>query len=175
MKNTLYLPVAALLILNLLAACASPPPVSSPALNQLPTGQHSAPAEQGPFPVIDSWLATNNMTINAGKSAAYEYEPAFAQGAVIAYGEGTHAASATGAAQMRLTATRAAEIVARRNLAQYLARYATAGELRLSSGTVKLEGFLKGAAVVAQEYNPAREKAAVLLKLDLRGASGFAR
>lgn len=158
----------------LLAACATPPTDRAPA--GYASGSQKAAAVPAPlFPDLDAWLAQNRMSINAGGARTLEYERAFAQGAVIAYGEGFPAAGAEGPGQRRLTALRAAEVVAMRNLAEFFARYATAGEIRFNTYTVRQEAFLKGAYVVAGEYDPERERAAVLLKLDLRGAKGFAR
>ncbi len=104
-----------------------------------------------------------------------EYEKAFEQGAIVVYGEGYPLAGADGAGQKRLTAMRAAEVVAKRNLAEYFARYATEGEIRFSTYNTRLEAFLKGADVAVSEYNPDLGKAAVLLRLNLGGAKGFGK
>lgn len=158
----------------LLAACATPPVDTIPA-GYASGSQKAAAGPAQPFPGLDAWLAQNRMSINAGGARTLEYERAFAQGAVIAYGEGFPAAGAEGPGQRRLTAMRAAEVTAMRNLAEFFARYAMGGEIRFNTYTVRQEAFLKGAEVVAGEYDPERERAAVLLKLDLRGAKSFAR
>lgn len=157
----------------LLAACATPPADTAPA--GYASGSQKAAGPAPLLPGLDPWLAQNRMSINAGVVGTIEYERAFAQGAVIAYGEGFPAAGAEGAGQRRLTALRAAEVTAMRNLAEFFARYAIGGEIRFDSHTVRQEAFLKGAEVVAGEYDPERERAAVLLKLDLRSAKSFAR
>jgi len=139
------------------------------------SGSQKADVSTAPvFPELDAWLAQNSLVVTAGEAKVYDYDRAFTQGAVIAYGEGLPRAGAEGVGQKRLTALTAAETVAKRNLAAYFARYATDGQIRFDSGTVRMEAFLKGVTVVAREYNADREKAAVLVKLDIRGYKGFA-
>jgi len=161
-----------LIICAALAACCSAPPAKSP---DSATGQKELPVVAQPFPKIDLWLTDNKLAVNAGQSKNFEYDKAFEQGVVLVYGEGYPMAGAEGVGQKRLTATRAAEVTAKRNLAEYFARYATNGEIRFSTYTSRLEAFIKGAEVAASEYNPDLEKAVVLLKLDLKGAKGFAK
>lgn len=157
-----------------LTACCSAPPAKSP--DSAATGaQKEAPVAAQPFPKIDLWLAENKMVVNAGQSKVFEYDKAFAQGVVLIYGEGYPVAGAEGVGQKRLTATRAAEVTAKRNLAEYFTRYATNGEIRFSTYTSRLEALVKGAEVAVSEYNPDLAKAVVLLKLDLKGAQGFAK
>jgi hypothetical protein len=154
-----------------LAACA--PIVADKALEGIVSGSQKASAAGPVFPEITDWLAQNSLGVNAGQDGRIDYDGAFDQGFVIAYGEGAPVADASGPGQKRLTAVRAAEVVAQRNLAEFFARHAMNGEIRFTSSTVRLEAFLKGAVMVANEYDPGRERAAVLLKLDLRGATGF--
>lgn len=157
-----------------LAACCTAPTCKSP--DSATTGsQKESNVAAPPFPKIDLWLTENKLAINAGQAAVAEYDRAFAQGAVVAYGEGYPVAGAEGAGQKRLTAVRAAEVTAQRNLAEYFTRKATNGEIRFSTYNSRLEAFLKGAHVAVSEYNPDLGKAVVLLKLDLRGAKGFAK
>lgn len=156
-----------------LAACCAAPTGKSP--DSTTTGsQKEAPVAAPIFPKLDVWLAENKLAINAGQSTVVEYDKAFAQGIVMAYGEGYPVAGAEGA-QKRLTAITAAKVVAQRNLAEYFTRYATNGEIRFSTYKASLETFLKGAQVALSEYNADLGKAAVLLKLDLGGAKGFAK
>jgi hypothetical protein len=159
---------------GLAASCAAPTgkSVDSGAVSG---SQKASLAETPIFPELDAWLAKNRLAINVGQSNVFEYDKAFAQGTVLAYGEGYPVAGAEGSAKKRLTAVRAAEVVAQRNLAEYFSRYATNGEIRFSSYNAHLEAFLKGAHVAVSEYNSDLGKAAVLLRLDLGGAKGFAR
>ena len=125
------------------------------------------------FPELTDWLSHNGLAVSVGQDGHMDDEGVFSQGVVIAYGEGAPVADAAGPGQKRLTALRAAEVVAQRNLAQFLSRHAMNNEIRFTTYTVTVEAFLKGAVVVMSEYDPDRERAAVLLKLDLRGAKGF--
>lgn len=157
-----------------LAACSTTPTDKS-AESITAGSQKAAHVSSAPFPELDIWLIENKLAINAGKSEAAEYNKAFAQGIVLAYGEGYPLPGAEGAAKKRLTAMRAAEVVAQRNLAEYLAGQASNGQIRFGTYETQLEVFLKGAEVVASEYNPELGKAAALVKLDLKGANGFAK
>lgn len=144
-------------------------PGSAPAT--IGTSQKASSA--GHFQELEEWLSRNNLAVTAGRDGN-DYERSFNQGAVIVYGEGNPSSTVTNPAQKRLTAQRAAEIVAQRNMADYFAGYERFGEIRFRSYSVKTEAFIKGATVVATDYDPASGRAAVLLKLDLRGAKGFA-
>jgi hypothetical protein len=157
-----------------LAACCTAPTGKSP--DSSTTGSQKASNVATPvFPELDTWLAKNRLAINVGQSEAVEYDKAFAQGAVLAYGEGYPFAGAEGTGKKRLTAVRAAEVVAQRNLAEYFSRYATNGEVRFSNYNARLEAFLQGAQLVVSDYNADLGKAAVLIRLDLGGAKGFAK
>ena len=160
-----------LVICAMLAACCTAPNGKSPES----ASQKASPIAAPPFPKVDLWLAENKLAINAGQASVWEYDKAFAQGAVLAYGEGYPVAGAEGIGQKRLTAVRAAEVTAQRNLAEYFARYATNGEIRFSTYNTRLEAFVKGAQVAVSEYNTDLGKAVVLIKLDLKGAKGFAK
>ena len=163
-----------MLICLLLAACCTAPVGKAP--ESVSSGsQKASHLTTSTFPELDIWLAENKLAINAGQTGVAEYDKAFEQGIVLAYGEGYPVAGAEGAGKKRLTALRAAEVVAQRNLAEYFSPRVTNGEISFSSYSTHLEAFLKGAQVVASEYNNDLGKAAVLLKLDLRGAKGFAK
>lgn len=137
--------------------------------------QKAAPLKQSPFPQLDAWLAEHQLSVNAGQGEQrFDYDRAFAQGAVVVYGEGRPMLAVEGG-QKRLTAIRAAEVVAQRTMAEYFSRYATNGEIRFRSYSTRMDALLKGAAVVASEYNSEQGTAAVLLKLDLKGAGAFAK
>ena len=127
------------------------------------------------YPEIAAWLEQNKMTVNAGLANVPEPAQAFSQGAVIAIGEGFPLADSEDPGKKRLTAIRAAETAAQRNMLEFFASSAASNELRFDTYTVQLEGFLKGAVIVASDYNPDRERAAILLKLDLKGAKSFTK
>ncbi|MEI6208192.1 MAG: hypothetical protein WCP20_15535 [Desulfuromonadales bacterium] len=166
--------IACVIICSGLAACCTAPTDKTPDAG-ISRSQKASPATVPTFPKLDVWLAESRLVINTAQPGVVEYNEAFAQGAALAYGEGYPVTEAEGAGQKRLTAIRAAEVVAQRNLAEYFARHTIDGELKFSSYTTRLEAFLKGAYVVASEYNADLEKAAVLIKLDLKGAKGFAK
>ena len=159
---------------GLAASCAAPTGKSIDS-DSVSGSQKASLADAPVFPELDAWLAKNRLAINVGQSNVVEYDKAFAQGTVLAYGEGYPVAGAEGASKKRLTAVRAAEVVAQRNLAEYFSRYATNGEIRFSSYNARLEAFLKGAHVAVSDYNADLGKAAVLLRLDLGGAKGFSQ
>lgn len=127
------------------------------------------------FSGIDSWLSRNMLVVTTGRDGQMDYDRAFAQGAVLAYGEAAPTSFSTNPGQKRLTAQRAAEVVAQRNMTEFFARYARNGEVRFVSYATRLDALLKGAVVVAEDYDPIAERGAVLMKLDLRGAKGFVR
>lgn len=139
------------------------------------SNQKAAAASSPLYPEIAAWLEQNKMTVNAGLANVPEPSQAFSQGAVIAIGEGFPLADAEDPGKKRLTAIRAAETAAQRNLLEFFARSANGNELRFDTYTIQLEGFLKGAVIVASDYNPDRERAAILLRLDLKGAKGFTK
>jgi hypothetical protein len=136
-------------------------------------GSQKASATAPVFKELIYWLAKNRLAVNIGQNERIDYDGAFAQGAIIAYGEGSPSADAESLGQKRLTALRAAEVVAQRNLADFLAKRAMSGELRFTTATVQLETFLNGAVMVASEYNHEKGRAAALVKLGLNGAKGF--
>ncbi len=161
----------ATLVACILVSCSTTTTVSDMGSNG---GSQKAAAAASPlYPEIAAWLEQNKMTVNAGLANVPEPSQAFSQGAVIAIGEGFPLADAEDPGKKRLTAIRAAETAAQRNLLEFFARSANGNELRFDTYTVQLEGFLKGAVIVASDYNPDRERAAILLRLDLKSAKGF--
>lgn len=173
--TTIIRTTVALLSIAALTGCAAflgepTDSANTPALSS--SYQKASSAVQ--FRELESWLMRSNQVVTAGQGAN-DYNRSFAQGSVIVYGEGSPTQEARNQGQKRLTAQRAAEVVAQRNLADFFAGQVRAGEVRMSSYTVKLDAFIQGAVVVASDYDIPSERAGVLLKLDLRGARGFAR
>ncbi|GEM_PF-2065225 len=118
------------------------------------------------FRELDNWLAANGMKITVGMNEMESYQLSHAQRYAIAYGEGFPAPDALSQAQKRQTAIRAAEVVAQRNMVRMLATAGTG--IKSETGVVdRLNAFLKGGAIVASEYDPASERGAVLLRLEL--------
>jgi hypothetical protein len=174
--NTIIRLLTVFLIVAGLAGCAALAEQFEPGDAVMGGGQKAATASTAApaFSALDAWLNRNMLVITAGQDGRMDHERAFAQGAVIAYGEAVPSGFATDSGKKRLTAVRAAEVVAQRNLADFFAGKTRSGEVRFMSFTTRLDAFLKGAVVVAEDYDPVSDRAAVLLKLDLRGAKGFA-
>lgn len=107
-------------------------------------------------------------------------EEAFKQDAILVVGEGIGKKGTSGA-QKRLTAITAAKVKAQRALAELLHGVAVVSETsvqdsELASDEIKtvVAGFVKGAQVVVQEWNPAEETALVILKVGMTGPKSFA-
>ena len=157
-----------------LAGCASLAQQFEPGDGSWEGGQKGFSAAPA-FSRLDNWLNQNMLVVTAGQDGRMDYDRSFAQGAVIAYGEGAPSNFDINPGQKRFAAQQAAEAVAQRNMAEFFARHARNGEVRFVSYAARLDALLKGAVVVADDYDPVAERAAVLLKIDLRGAKGFAR
>ena len=136
------------------------------------------------FPVLDSWLSRNMVVVTAGLDGQRDYDRAYAQGAAIVYGEGIPAPTAFDPGIKRQSALRAAEDIAQRNLAEFLAgnprstqmqQGASFNQMQAGSAVNRTDVGVKGAVVVAQEYNDQSGRAAVLLKYDMRSAKGVGR
>lgn len=107
-------------------------------------------------------------------------EQAFKQDAILVMGEGVGKKGTSGA-QKKLTAITAAKVKAQRALAELLHGVAVVSETtvqdsELASDEIKtaVSGFVKGAQVVVQEWNPADETALVILKVGMTGPKSFA-
>ncbi len=107
-------------------------------------------------------------------------EEAFKQNAILVMGEGAPKKTAVGG-QRRLTAITAAKVVAQRRLAEMLHGVAVVSETsvqdsELESDIIKTAvlGIIKGAQVVAQDWNASEETALVILKVGLNGPRSFA-
>lgn len=107
-------------------------------------------------------------------------EDAYRQGVILVMGEGAPKKTAVGGAR-RLTAITAAKVTAQRRLAEMLQGVVVAGETtvqdsELSSDFIQstVTGMVKGAQIVAQDWNPAEETALVIMKIGMRGPKSFA-
>lgn len=173
MNKILSRSLAAVFIAAVLAGCASLAEQFEPGDG---TGGSQATSSAAPVLTgLDNWLNRNMLVVTAGPGGQMDHDRSFAQGAVIAYGEGAPTGFDINPGQKRLAAQRAAEAAAQRNLADFFAQYSRNGEIRFMTYATRLDTLLRGAAVVAEDYDPVAERAGVLLKLDLRGARGFAR
>ncbi len=128
------------------------------------------------FSNTNIWLLEKKATINYGlPDQPVSMEEAFKQGFILVYGEGLPIKNSSGPGQRRLTAERAAEVVAQRNLSHALSNGGQYGSIRFDTYSAPLKSRLTGFQIVSREYNDEQGKAVVLIKYDLRGATRFVR
>ena len=126
------------------------------------------------FAKANQWLRQENLTITKTVTQA------FVDGHIVVGGEGLPSKDATTRGEKRLTAQRAAEVVAYRNLAQFLDGVAVVGTstteglaLRYDVIRTAVTGFIKGAQIVYKDYNDQDETALVLVKVGMTGPASF--
>lgn len=127
------------------------------------------------FAETNKWLKQNNLQFTQSP------DDVFLQDYILVYGEGLPFAASKSKAQKKTTAIRAAITDAQRKLAEILVGVAVVGETlvkdaQLQSDIVRtaVSGVVRGAAVVRQEYNEAEESALVVMRVAVKGKSGFA-
>ena len=133
------------------------------------------------FTKTNKWLDKNNLSITGGPSGIRNDEAAFAQEALVFYGEAAGNPAHTSAGQREIMAKRAAVVMAQRTLVEYLKGFALVGDTLVKDGVIQydvvrsaVEGFVQGAQVVFTEYNPEKDTAISIIKLGLHGPQGFA-
>lgn len=107
---------------------------------------------------------------------------AFINGNFVVKGEGAAPADRPlSPAQKRIMAIRAAQVVAYRNLAEFLQGVNVYGETLVKDAAVssdiiktKVESLVKGAMIISEQYDPMSELGIVYLKVDLYGSAGMA-
>ncbi len=126
------------------------------------------------FNLMNKWLNQEKLSMTENTNQA------FMDKYIIMEGEGLPSENAKTPGQKRRTAIRAAEIVAYRNLAQFLDGVAIAGDASIKAMALNYEvvrvavtGFVKGAQVVYKEYNEKDEVALVLIKVGMTGPGSF--
>lgn len=126
------------------------------------------------FEKANEWLQKNNLTITTSP------EQAFINDYILVAAEGLPSATAKTPAQRRLTAERAATVLAYRQLAEILEGVAVVGdtlvrdaELQYDVVRTAVAGFVKGAQVVHKEWDPQQEVALVIVKVGMSGPKGF--
>jgi hypothetical protein len=136
--------------------------------------QSSAGSVDETFAKATRWLQQEKLSIT--KTATQ----AFVNNCIVVEGEGLPSKDASSPGQKRLTALRAAEVVAYRRLAELLDGVTIAGDtmtrdlaLRYDVVRVAVSGFVKGAQVVYREYNEKEETALVLVKIGMKGPSSY--
>jgi hypothetical protein len=126
------------------------------------------------FARAGQWLRQENLSITKTVTQA------FTDGYLVVEGEGLPSRDASTPGQKRLTAQRAAEIIAYRNLAQVLDGIAVVGDsttkdlqMRYDFVRTAVTGFVEGAQVVCKDYNEKDEVALVLVKVGMSGPASF--
>jgi hypothetical protein len=128
----------------------------------------------GDFDQNRNWLEKRNLALTDSPAEA------IANGYILVAGEGLPMEGGSPARQ-RMTAIRAAEIVAYRRLAEivngvHVSGQTTVRHCALESDVVKtaVNGLIKGARKVHESWNPAEGSAVVFLQLGVRGSDGVA-
>jgi hypothetical protein len=124
---------------------------------------------------VNDWLLQNNLSPTASPS-----EP-FVSEYIVVTGEGIAARTARTSGEARLTAERAATLVAYRALAEILNGVSVSGDSVVKNAgehydviRTAVAGFIKGAQIVYKEYNEKEQVALVIMKVGMNGPSGFA-
>jgi len=128
------------------------------------------------FQTANQWLNQNNLSVTTTA------EQAFINDYLLVAAEGLPSATANTPAKKRLTAERAATVIAYRQLAEILDGVAVVGDTLVKDAELQYDvvraavaGFVKGAQVVYKEYNPQEESALVLVKIGMTGPQSFGK
>jgi hypothetical protein len=131
------------------------------------------------FTHAKSWLSQQNLTLTGGPSGRDD-SAAFAQEAILFYGEGVGNPDARTPAQREQGAKRAAEVVAQRAVAEYVKGFAIVGDTLVQEGMQRYDsvrsavnGVVKGVQIVCKDYSQEKDTAIAIVKLGLHGPKGF--
>ena len=147
-----------------------------PSMPQPSTQQSSSGAQLDErFQKANEWLNEQKLSVTQSP------EDAFINGYVLVAAEGLPKPDAVSPGQKRLTAERAAEVMAYRKLAEFLDGVAVVGDSLVKDAALQYDivrtavaGFVKGARVVHKEYNKEDETALVIMKIGMTGPGSFA-
>ncbi|MBI4691579.1 MAG: hypothetical protein HY754_15145 [Nitrospirae bacterium] len=127
------------------------------------------------FQKANDWLKEQKLSVTQSPTDA------FVNGYILVVAEGLPKADAVSQGQKRLTAERAAEVLAYRKLAEFLDGVAVVGDSLVKDAELKYDivraavaGFVKGAQVVHKEYSREDEIALVVMKVGMTGPGSFA-
>ena len=130
--------------------------------------------------VASTFAKTSEYLKTTNSSLTPTADQGFVNGYLLVKGEGLPSPNSKSPAQKRLTALRAAKVIAYREMAETMKGVAIAGEtlvqdMELASDKVRaaVEGMVKGAVVVSEEYNDVEGSAIVLLKIGMNGPGSF--
>ncbi|MCE5194353.1 MAG: hypothetical protein LLF28_02690 [Nitrospiraceae bacterium] len=150
------------------------PPPSEPNVS-VPAVPSSSSKIDDRFQKANEWLNQSKLTVTENQTDA------FVNGYILVVAEGLPQPDATSIGKKRLTAERAAEVLAYRKLAEFLDGVAVIGDTLVKDAELKYDvvraavaGFVKGAQVVHKEYNKEEETALVIMKVGLNGPGSFA-
>jgi hypothetical protein len=147
----------------------------------LASGQQAG-EPQGPMPAGVSgefkgareWLTKNNLVVTVSP------KDAFSNTYIVVTGEGFPAEGAATKGQKRITAERAATVVAYRQLAEMIDGVPITGETVVKNASLQFDlinaavkGFIRGAQVIYKEYNEQEEVALVMVKVGMTGPNGL--
>jgi len=126
------------------------------------------------FQKANEWLQQQKLVVTKRPSDA------FINGYVLVVAEGLPKPDAISPGQKRLTAERAAEVLAYRKLAEFFDGVAVVGDSMVKDAALQYDivriavaGFVKGATVVQKEYNREEETALVIMKVGMTGPGSF--
>jgi len=163
--------VACIVLFGVGAAISQEQP-SMPAAGQQPSSMSQVDER---FQRANTWLNEQKLAISQNP------EDVFINGYVLVAAEGLPKPEAVSSGQKRLTAERAAEVLAYRKLAEFLDGVAVVGDSLVKDATLQYDivrtavaGFVKGARVVHKEYNKEDEIALVIMKVGMTGPGSFA-
>lgn len=131
--------------------------------------------------ISDTFKNANRWLRDSGMSLINSPEKALIDGYILVAAEGLPSQNARTPAQKRLTAERAATVLAYRQLAEILNGVAVVGDSRVEDMALQYDsvraavnGFIKGAQIVFKDWDPENEVALVLVKVGMEGPKGFA-
>jgi len=126
------------------------------------------------FDKANQWLQKHDLSLTTTP------EQAFVNDYILIAAEGLPSPNARTPGQKRLTAERAATVLAYRQLAEFLEGVAVVGDTLVKDAELQYDvvrtavaGFVKGAQIVYKEWNPQEESALVIVKVGMSGPKGF--
>jgi hypothetical protein len=163
--------LTAMFIVIMLAGIAGAQQYGAP---QQAAPQQNTAAVDSRFMAANEWLNKNNLSVTGAP------EQAFVNDYVLVIGEGLPSPSAKSPAQRRMTAERAATVMAYRQLTEFLEGFALVGDTLVKDAELQYDvvrtavaGFVKGAQLVYKEYNDQEGSAIAVVKVGMTGPRGF--
>ncbi len=175
MKKAVVIIAGLILIAASIVIAQEQPPVQEPLQPSLQTQPSTSSQVGETFKSVNEWLNQQKLAVTQTPSNA------FVNGYILVVAEGLPKPDAVSAGQKRLTAERAAEVLAFRKLAEFLDGVAVVGDSLVKDAALQYDlvrtavsGFVKGAQVIHKEYNKEDETALVVMKVGMTGPGSFA-